>query len=143
MASKREHVLSALFDVLSAADIGAVRRNTALPQSVPAGGLVILRDGDPGEPDVTLNPRREYYLHRAEIEVLVTEPISEDAFEVLDTLAGVIRAAVAASGMLGCLVENITWGGVEITPLAEDGAVPVYAARLPVTLEYLTSDALA
>ena len=46
----------------------AVRRNEALPQAVPASGLVILRDGHPGEPDVTPNPRSEFYTHRAEIE---------------------------------------------------------------------------
>ena len=29
---------------------------------------VILRDGDPGEPDVTLDLRTEFYSHRAEVE---------------------------------------------------------------------------
>lgn len=35
---------------------------------MPVEGLVIVRDGDPGEPDVTLNPRTEFYSHRVEIE---------------------------------------------------------------------------
>ena len=59
MPSTREQVLSALFDRLQLIAGGTVKRNEALPSSVPAGGLVILRDGDPGEPDVTLNPRSE------------------------------------------------------------------------------------
>jgi hypothetical protein len=45
-----------------------VRRNEVLPERVPDAGLVIVRDGDPGEPDVTLNPRNEFYSHRVEIE---------------------------------------------------------------------------
>ena len=28
----------------------------------------ILRDGDPGEPDITLNPRTEFYSYRVEVE---------------------------------------------------------------------------
>jgi hypothetical protein len=74
IASKREQVLSALFARLQAIPVATIRRNEALPQAVPAGGLVILRDGDPGEPDVTLNPRTEFYSHRAEIEAFVTQP---------------------------------------------------------------------
>ena len=57
MPSKREQVLAALFARLDAELSATVRRNEALPERVPAEGLVILRDGDPGEPDVTLNPR--------------------------------------------------------------------------------------
>ena len=61
MSSKREQVLATLLSTLRAVPNAAVKRNEALPSSVPAGGLVILRDGDPGEPDVTLNPRSEFY----------------------------------------------------------------------------------
>jgi hypothetical protein len=46
MASHREKVLSALFGRLQGVPDATVRRNEALPASVPAGGLVILRDGD-------------------------------------------------------------------------------------------------
>ena len=66
--SLREQILAALFGRLKMIAGAAVRRNEALPQTVPAGGLVILRDGDPGEPDVTLDLRTEFYSHRAEVE---------------------------------------------------------------------------
>lgn len=70
--SRREAVLSALLDALRARLTATVRRNEALPERVPAEGPVILRDGDPGEPDVTLNPRTEYLSHRVELELLRT-----------------------------------------------------------------------
>jgi hypothetical protein len=60
MASKREQVLTALFARPAAELSATVRRNEALPERVPAEGLVILRDGHPAEPDVTLNPRTEF-----------------------------------------------------------------------------------
>ena len=74
MSSKREQVLAALFEGLGTAMFAAARRNEALPERVPAEGLVILRDGDPGDPEVTLNPRTEFFSQRAELEVLMTQP---------------------------------------------------------------------
>jgi hypothetical protein len=64
MPSIREAVLATLAACLANGLDALVRRNEALPERVPAEGLVILRDGDPGEPDVTLNPRTEFYSHR-------------------------------------------------------------------------------
>ena len=55
MASKREQVLGALHVRLEVSLSATVRRNEVLPERMPAEGLVILRDGDPGA--VTLNPR--------------------------------------------------------------------------------------
>jgi hypothetical protein len=31
-----------------------IERNSGLPEKIPAGGLLILRDGDPGEPEQAL-----------------------------------------------------------------------------------------
>ena len=106
MLSTREQVLSALFDRLQLIVGGTVKRNEALPQTVPAGGLVILRDGEPGEPDVTLNPRTEFYNHRAEIEVFVTQPAAGGSEVVLDALLSTIGSVLASDTTLGGLAEN-------------------------------------
>lgn len=37
-----------------------------LPERVPTDGLLILRDGEPGEPEVTLSPLRYHYQNRCE-----------------------------------------------------------------------------
>jgi hypothetical protein len=107
MTSKREHVLAAVFGKLRAIPLAIVKRNEALPSSVPANGLVILRDGDPGEPDVTLNPRTEFFNHRAEIEVFVTRTAEGGGEAVLDELLSQIGAALAADRSLGGLAENL------------------------------------
>lgn len=142
MASRREQVLSALFDRLRGVAGAAVKRNEALPHAVPAGGLVILRDGDPGEPDVTLNPRMEFYSHRAEIEAFVTQPVGGDGEPVLDALLTKIGTALATNRSLGSLAENLTWSAPEISVLAIEGAAPIFTARMIVTIEYLTRDPL-
>jgi hypothetical protein len=38
---------------------------------VPTASILILRDGEPGEPEVTLSPLRYHYQHRAELEIVV------------------------------------------------------------------------
>ena len=62
---------------------------------------------------------------------------------LLDGLLGEIGTALAADRSLGGLVENLFWSAPEISVLAIEGAVPILAARVIVTLEYLTADPLA
>ena len=52
--STAERLLASLHTLLSGATPpGAkVLRNAILPEKVPAAGVVILRDGDPGPPEV-------------------------------------------------------------------------------------------
>ena len=143
MASHREQVLAALFGRLQGVPDATVRRNEALPVSLPAGGLIILRDGDPGEPDVTLNPRTEYYTHRAEIEAFVTQPVGGGGEEELDALLSWLSVKLNIDRSLGGLAENLTWSAPETSVLAIEGAAPILTARITVTIEYLVSDPLA
>ena len=66
MPTPRETILAALHARLSALPATALRGDV-LPERVPAEGLLILRDGEPGEPEVTLSPLR--YLPRPRIEI--------------------------------------------------------------------------
>ena len=143
MASHREQVLAALFGRLQGVPDATVRRNEALPVSVPPGGLVIMRDGDPGEPDVTLNPRTEYYTHRAEVEAFVTQAVGGGGEEELDALLSWLGARLNIDRSLGGLAENLSWSAPETSVLAIDGAAPILTARITVTIEYLVSDPLA
>jgi len=49
MPSTRETILSALHSLLQT-QAAPVLRGAVLPERVPAAGLLILRDGEPGEP---------------------------------------------------------------------------------------------
>ena len=142
MPSQREQVLAAILQRLRAALSATVRRNEALSERVPAEGLVILRDSDPGEPDVTLNPRSEFFSHRVELEALVTEPAGGGE-AALDVLLQQIAAALASDPSFGGLAENLTLGPPEIGTLAIEGAAPILTARLTPAVEYLASDPLA
>ena len=101
MASRRESVLAALHAALQTQP-APVLRGEVLPERVPAAGLLILRDGDPGEPAVTLSPLRYHYQHRAEIEAVVQGADRDVAF---DTLCARIGPALAADRTLGGLCD--------------------------------------
>jgi hypothetical protein len=142
MTSRRESVLSALHQALSGALAARVVRNEVLPEKVASQGLVIVRDGEPGEPDVTLNPCTEYYAHRAEIEAYVPRPPSGGGEAGLDALIEAIASALRPDPSLGGLCEMLNLSAPETNVLAIEGAAPFLGARLTVTLEYLVSDPL-
>jgi hypothetical protein len=117
MPSKRETVLGAVKALVAAALPGAeVKRNLAKPERIPPGGLVVIRDGDPGEPDVTLSPVSYLYTHRIPVEIAAFESATLTREEVVDEMLAAIGAAIIANRRLGGLVD---WIEAE-APTSED-----------------------
>jgi len=140
MTTRREQVLSALHDQLKGITGGvAVLRNASLPERIPDAGLLILRDGTPGEPEVTLSPLRYHYQHRAEIEAVVQGASRDTGF---DTLCASIGAALAADRTLGGLCDWVEAEAPQPVDLPVDGAASLKAAVIPVVLHYSTADPL-
>lgn len=139
MPSPRETILAALHGRLSGLPATALRGDV-LPERVPAAGLMILRDGDPGEPEVTLSPLRYHYRHRAEIEAVVQGADRDVAF---DTLVAGVGAAIAADRTLGGLCDWVEAEAPRPVDLPVDGAASLKAGVIPVILHYTTADPLA
>ena len=62
MPSKPEQILEAIKTLLMTVPGAMVERNTAVPEKIPTGGLIVLRDGDPGEPETALGGFGGVYL---------------------------------------------------------------------------------
>lgn len=140
--STREAALQALLAALQGIDGPEVYRETQLPQEVPAGGLLVLRDGDPGEPtDIELSPPAYSYEHRAEVEVFVPPDINTRHVD-LDQLLQSVHAAIAADRSLGGTVEYAETNAPQTSDFGVEGAPPFKAAIAPVTLAYTTDDPL-
>ncbi len=108
MTSKREQVLDAVKALVAAALPSAdVKRNLAKAERIPPGGLVIVRDGEPGEPEVMLSPLTYIYTHRIPIEIAAYETASKPREEVLDEMLGAIGTGVAADRTLAGLCDFI------------------------------------
>ena len=111
-----------------------------LPERVPAGGLVILRDGEPGEPEVTLSPLVYHYQHRAELEVIVQDKTSPDRDADFDTLTANIGAAIATDQTLGGLCDWVEAEAPRPVDLPVEGGQALKAAVIPVVLHYSTAN---
>jgi hypothetical protein len=139
MPTAREAILKALHNLLQALSATALRGDV-LPERVPAAGLLILRDGDPGEPEVTLSPLRYHYQHRTEIEVVVQGASRDAAFDALISSVG---TALAADRTLGGICDWIEAEAPRPVDLPVEGAASLKAAVIPVVLHYSTDDPLA
>lgn len=139
MPTPRETILAAILGRLSALP-ATVLRGDVQPERVPVAGLLILRDGEPGEPEVTLSPLRYHYTHRAEIEAVVQGAMRDTAF---DTLCATIGAAIAADRTLGGLCDWVEAEAPRPVDLPVEGAASLKAAVITIVLHYTTADPLA
>jgi hypothetical protein len=142
--SAREAAIAALHARLASA-LGtrspppAVLRNETAPQRPPAGGLVVLRDGETIEETPILSPLAWAIEHRAEVEVIAPGATPAARAALLDALLIDIGAAIAADRTLSGAVE---WAQPE-APAFEDaefeGAAPARAALVPVRLAFIAA----
>ncbi|CAN1576902.1 hypothetical protein MCELHM10_04039 [Paracoccaceae bacterium] len=140
MPTIRETILAALrARLLPLAAL--VLRDEVLPERIPAAGLIILRDGQPGEPDVTLSPLRYHYQHRAELEVVVQAGTGRAS--AFDTLIAAIGAALEADRTLGGLCDWVEPEAPASVDLPIEGAAALKAAAITVVLHYTTTGPLA
>jgi hypothetical protein len=141
--SKREAVISAVRALIAAALPAAeVKRNLAKSERIPPGGLVVVRDGEPGEPDTTLSPLTYHFEHRIALEVAANDTGGTSRELALDAMLRAIGTAIAANRTLGGLCD---WIEAE-APATDDaealGAVPVRFALLTLVAAYATTDPL-
>ncbi|WP_040672389.1 hypothetical protein [Rhodobacter ferrooxidans] len=139
MPTTRETVLAALHTRLQ--PLAALfLRDEVLPERIPSAGLIILRDGQPGEPEVTLSPLRYHYQHRAELEVVVQTGTGRAS--AFDTLISAIGAALEADRTLGDLCDWIEPEAPSSVDLPIEGASTLKAAVITVVLHYTTTNPL-
>lgn len=143
-ASKAEQVLQAIKVVLEAIPDAVVERNSVLPEKIPDGGLIILRDGDPGEPEQALGGfGSAYYQHAVEIEVYVEEGDAAARDAAFDALLQQIGVVLEANPTLGGLAFGLTYGRPEAAIEAVAGAPAIKSATLTVTVDYETDAPLS
>lgn len=144
MPSTSETILQALFVTLSVQMPPTARllRNATIPERIPAGGLAILRDGDPGEPEVLLSPAQYIYDHRAEVDLIVdaASPAARDA--TFDALKQAVGTALAGNRTLGGRCDYVLAEAAAPVALAVEGGEGMKAATIGVILIYGTDDPL-
>ena len=140
MSTTRETILAALHARLQPLAALTLREDV-LPERIPAAGLIILRDGQPGEPEVTLSPLRYHYQHRAELEVVVQA--ANGRATAFDTLIAAIGTALEADRTLGGLCDWVEPEAPASVDLPIEGAAALKASVITVVLHYTTTGPLA
>lgn len=142
--SKSEQVLKKLHQLLVSGLPGvSVLRNEAALQDIPAGGLVILRDGDPGTGDFIHSPPTWFYEHRAEVEVYVDLGTAALRDAKFDEIKRQIATALSGNRTLDGLVDYAVGENAAPLELSQEGVPGVKAAVIVIVLPYDTSDPLA
>jgi hypothetical protein len=143
-ASKAEQVIDALNALLETIPDAVVERNSVLPEKIPNGGLIILRDGDPGEPEQALGGfGSTYHQHAVEIEVYVEEGDAAARDIAFDDLLQQIGTVLDADPTLGGLAFGLIYGRPETSIEAIAGAPAIKSGTLIVTVDYDTATPLA
>ena len=143
MASRREQVIDAVKALVMAALPSAeVKRNLDKPERIPPGGLVIIRDGDPGEPDVLLSPLSYIYSHRVPVEVTAYASDTQTREQAVDTMLAAIGTAVASNRTLGGRCLFLETAAPSSDDLETAGAKPARWAEAAIVATYVTANPL-
>ena len=135
--TKCELILNVLKTALEAGLAAKMERNTALPEKIPVGGLLILRDGTPGEPEQSLGGFNGAYCRQdAEIEIYVENGDAAARDDAFDNLLQKIGAVLDADPTLGGLAFGLTYSRPEIDTEAVLGGPAIKAGTLIVAIEF-------
>jgi len=141
--SRTELILEAIKTLLITVPNAKIERNTAVPEKIPTGGLIVLRDGDPGEPETALGGfGGAYYSHGIEIELYIEDGNATARDTAFDGLVQAIGTALEADPILGGLAFGMTYGRPETNTETVAGAPAIKSGVMAVTVEYETTSPL-
>jgi hypothetical protein len=146
--SKRLDVLNAvkalIQDALPNARVIGLNGDEASPSNVPATGMVIVRTGDPGEPQIDLSPLNYNYEHRIPLELstLASADISSEL--ALDKMLVTIGGSVSADRTLGGLCDWLDTSSAATEDIYADGdTMPPRGADIMIIASYSTPNPLS
>ncbi len=141
--SKTEQILEAIKSLFITVPNAKVERNTVVPEKIPTGGLIVLRDGDPGEPETALGGfGGVYYSHGIEIELYIEQGDATVRDAAFDTLVQSIGSALETDPTIGGLAFGMSYGRPEIDTETVTGAPAIKTGTIIVTVEYETASPL-
>ena len=135
--SQRENAIGAVFALLGQLTLGTtVKRNAALPERIADHAMAILRDGEMGEPEVSLSPLTYHWQHQVAIELFVADPDASAREARMDGLLVELATLIERDRTLGGQVEYAEIGPPKFDELAPDGTSGIKACLLPLVLHY-------
>lgn len=140
MKSKRYLVAEALVALAKTAapdaDVLGLDDDARAPKRVGPGGQIVVRAGDPGDPEVDLSPLTYNYDHRFGVEIIA---VSE---AMIDALMVAIGQAIEADRFLGGLCQWLEAAAPETEEIAADNAKAQRGAMFDIVATYSTTSPL-
>jgi len=144
MTSTTETILQALATLVDSAVSTKFERNASVPEKIPAEGLVVLRDGNPGLPDEALGGfDNAYYEHEVEIEIYVADGAQNTRDGLFDDIVTAIGAALESDPDLGGLIFGMSYARPDVAVEIVPGSHAIKSGVLTLTLDYETPTPLS
>ena len=143
MITTHEAVLEAVFALVETALPDATVKRNVKPQRLEQpGGLVMVWDGDPGEPEMDLSPPVYNFQRRVMLGFSGYKSLTKTASQVTAEMKQAVAGAVAADRFLGGLCEWVETAVADPQTIDQLGidAVDLELGGLDVT--YATASAL-
>lgn len=141
--STKEQALKALYTVIStslSAPDRLIERNTPEELSIPENGLIIMFDGDQGEPEsVTLSPVAYAYEHIVNVYVSVQNRLQSFRDDLTDSILEQIENIVLTNRTLTGTVDYCQTMSTESNTENVDGII-VKHITVPIMIRYVTSN---
>ncbi len=136
--SKRELAINAVISTLKSSATFEVQRNTPIPTTALSTGLIVVRDGESGEPEVTMSPTQYHYEHKIDLEVF---GVGANLDTALDLMLESIATALEANTTLNGAVDNLYLTAPDFD-LTIDSSIRCKAAIINVVVFYSTNSPL-
>tara|TARA_Y100001001_G_C7955605_1_gene290621 strand:- start:428 stop:862 length:435 start_codon:yes stop_codon:yes gene_type:complete len=144
MTSTTETILQAFATLVDNAVSAKFERNASVPEKIPAEGLVVLRDGNPGLPDEALGGfDNAYYEHEVEIEIYVADGAQNTRDGLFDDIVTAIGAALESDPDLGGLIFGMSYARPDVAVEIVPGSHAIKSGVLTLTLDYETPTPLS
>jgi hypothetical protein len=144
--TKRLDVVAAVAALAQAcfptAEVLTLDNDAAAPDRIPDNGRIIVRSGDPGDPQMDLSPPVYNYDHQIPVEIMTFGSGATSAETLLDQKLSALAAAIKVSRTLGGLVDWLEAFAPATGDIFHSGAKPARAAIANLIASYSTPDPL-
>jgi len=145
MPSVREQIIAAFFSDLKTLESSRIKvlRNPDKLMKVPAdGAIIILRDGESGDPEVLLSPLTYIYEQVATLEIMIDNAYAQSQQTSLDDLLMIIGNLIENNRNMNGLAEWVEAQAPEFLQEAVEGAPAIRAATVNVLMRFNTTSPL-
>ena len=113
------------------------------PEVLHEAGQIVMAEGEPGAPEVTLSPPVYAYSHGVTVEVTIEHLDRDTRRDAIDAVLQAVQAAIDADDTLGGAVDMAETSAADSFADTEEGSTPYARAEFTVILDYETTAPLS